>query len=233
MPPTPEYTDVVKRFVDAHFPSAEIVVVGGSTSRGERTRTSDIDLLLIGADLFDDDQTGTATCLEFEDEIFEVFAYTPAGFDDWAQRSIAQHRPVIVHMLVEGLRVRGDDNLDALRSFWAAKLATGPAVDEHELAFRRYVITDVLDDLRDSSDALECRVLAGTLFERTAELMLLSAGKWIGAGKYLPRRLRELAPERVDALAIPFVRGDLHALADAVEQELDRAGGRVQAGFVR
>jgi len=91
----------------------------------------------------------------------------------------------------------------------------------------------VLADLRDATDPLERRVLAATLFERTAELMLLTAGRWIGTGKYLPRRLRELPVERVDALVGPYLSGNTADLADAVEQELAAAGGRLQAGFVR
>lgn len=228
-----EYLELTERFIAAHFPKASMALIGGSTSRGERTRTSDIDLLLIGDALLPDGEIGTALTVEFEREIFEVFAYTSAGFEQWAQRSIAQHRPVIVHMLVEGARVRGGNELDELRARWAEVLAAGPIVDDHELQFRRYVLTDVLDDLRDGTDALERQVIAATLFERTAELMLLTAGKWIGTGKYLPRRLRELPTERAEALARPYLNGDLDALADAVERELVAAGGRLQAGFVR
>ncbi|MDP3953175.1 nucleotidyltransferase domain-containing protein [Microbacterium sp.] len=228
-----DYIQLAERFVAAHFPIASIALIGGSTARGERTRTSDIDLLLIGDSLLTDDQIGAALTLEFEGEVFEVFAYTPTGFTEWAERSIAQHRPVIVHMLVEGVAVRGGDDLGDLRRRWSERLDAGPAVDDHELDFRRYVITDVLDDLRDASDPLERKVLAATLFERTAELMLLTAGKWIGTGKYLPRRLRELPPERVDALADTYLHGDHKTLADVVEHELLSAGGRVQVGFVR
>jgi len=228
-----EYIDLAEQFIAAHFPKASTAVIGGSTSRGERTATSDIDLLLIGDDLLGADQIGMATCLEFRGEIFEVFAYTPDGFQEWAERSIAQHRPVIVNMLVEGLAVRRGDDFDALRGTWAARLAAGPSVEAHEFSFRRYVITDVLDDLRDATDPLEQRVLASTLFERMSELMLLSAGKWVGTGKYLPRRLRELPAQRVNALAAPFLQGDIGGFSDAVESELDAVGGRVQAGFIR
>jgi predicted nucleotidyltransferase len=228
-----EYIDLAERFMAAHFPQASVAVVGGSTARGERTRTSDIDLLVIGDAILADGQIGAALTVEFEGEVFEVFAYTPAGFTQWAERSIAQHRPVIVHMLVEGVPVRGSEDLDNLRTKWSETLDSGPEIDEHELGFRRYVITDLLDDLRDATDPLERKVLAATIFERTAELMLLTAGKWIGTGKYLPRRLRELPGRRVDALAEPYLRGDHDALADAVEHELVSAGGRMQVGFVR
>jgi hypothetical protein len=228
-----DHAGITERFIETHFPAAATAVIAGSTARGERTASSDIDLLLIGEDLFDDGSDSAAATYAFEGEIFEVFAYTAAGFDEWAQRGIRQHRPVIVHMLVEGMPLRTGDDYAQLRARWAAALAEGPEVDPRELEFRRYVITDVLDDLRDAVDPLERQVLAGTLFEKTAELMLLSDRRWIGTGKYLPRRLRALDRDRVDALSSPLLRGDLALLADAVEHELARAGGRVQAGFTR
>lgn len=228
-----DYVGLTERFIASQFPNASIAVIGGSTGRGERTRTSDIDLLLIGDDLLPGGAASTALTVEFGHEIFEVFAYTPAGFDDWAQRGIAEHRPVIVHMLVEGMRVRGDAEYERLRAEWAERLEEGPSVDPHQLEVLRYVITDVLDDLRDASDPLEKQVIAGILFGRTAELMLLTAGKWIGTGKYLPRRLRDLPEERVGALSAPYLRGDFTEMADAAERELVAAGGRLQSGFVR
>jgi hypothetical protein len=222
-----------ERFVASHFPGAAIAVVGGSSARGTRTATSDVDLLVLGGDLFDDGSTSVAASYAFEGEVFEVFGYTPQAFAAWAQRGIEQCRPVIVQMLVEGVEVRGGQELRALRDEWAPVLTAGPMVDTHELDLRRYAITDLLDDLRDATDDLEQHVLAWGLFERTAELMLLDEHRWLGAGKYLPRRLRELSRERTDELTRPLLRGDLAAFADRVEVELDRAGGRVQAGFVR
>lgn len=231
---TPQQAALVERFIDAAYPGATIAVVAGSTARGERTGTSDIDLLLLGDALFTaDGQRSEAATHAFEGEILEVFAYTPDGFREWAERGVAQYRPVIVHMLVEGVPVRDDGRLGDLRREWGAVLDAGPELDEQESRFRRYVITDVLDDLRDATDPLEQRAVASVLFERIAELMLLTAHRWIATGKWLPRRLRSLSPERAEALAAPLLAGDLQTFADRVEIELQRAGGRVQAGFVR
>ncbi|QMU97903.1 nucleotidyltransferase domain-containing protein [Microbacterium esteraromaticum] len=227
------FTAVAERFVSANYPRATIAVLAGSTARGERTASSDIDLLLIGDDLFGDDRIGEAATYSFEGEVFEVFAYTPQGFDEWATRDMERHRPVIVEMLVRGIPVRRDHGLDAMRTFWADRLAEGPNLSDAESRLRRYIITDLLDDLRDIADGLEKQVVAGLLFERTAELMLLTAGRWIGTGKWLPRRLREWDATRAGALAAALTSGDHAAFADQVQAELDRAGGRVQAGFRR
>lgn len=224
---------VAERFVAARYPRAAIAIVAGSTVRDERTASSDIDLLLLGDDLFDADARSEAATHEFEGEILEVFAYTHDGFEEWAQRGIEQHRPVIVHMLLEGAVIRDDGRAAAVRDEWRPVIDAGPVLTEAESRFRRYVITDVLDDLRDATDPLERRVAASLLFARTAELMLLDAGRWIGAGKWLPRRLRALDGVRADRLSDPLLADDLDLFATRVEDELDRAGGRVQVGFVR
>lgn len=229
-----DQADRVGRFIAARYPRARTAIVAGSTARDERTHTSDIDLLLIDDDLFaDDTQASEAATFTFEGEIFEVFAYTAAGFETWANRGVAQHRPVIVHMLVEGVPVRSGPGLDDLRARWHAVLATGPVLDETESRIRRYVITDLLDDLQDGTDPLERHVVAGLLFERMAELMLLTDGQWIGSGKWLPRRLRAWSPQRAEQLSAPLLAGDIMGFAARVGEELELAGGRVQAGFVR
>lgn len=227
------HAGISEKFVAAHYPRATTAIIAGSTNRGERTATSDIDLLLIGDALFDDERTSLAATHAFEGEIFEVFAYTPEGFDVWAQRDVDRHRPVIVEMLVDGTPLRSGPELDALRERWEPVVAAGPSLSANESALRRYIITDVLDDLRDARDPLERRLLASILFERTAELMLLDSGRWIGTGKWLPRRLRALSQERAARLGDPLLVDELATFATVVEEELVRAGGRVQAGFVR
>jgi hypothetical protein len=106
-------------------------------------------------------------------------------------------------------------------------------MDLAELDFRRYVITDVLDDFTDASDPLERRVLAALLFERVAELILLTNRRWIGSGKYLPRRLREFDADRARLLSAPLLADDHALFARRIADELDRAGGRLQEGFER
>jgi hypothetical protein len=229
-----DHAAVAERFIAERYPHASIAVVGGSTARGNRTSTSDIDLLLVGDEIFEEaGKTSEASTHAFDGEIFEVFAYTWRGFQEWADRGVAQHRPVIVHMLVEGVPIRDDGTLPAARATWRSILDAGPSFSAEESAFRRYVITDLLDDLRDVADPLERRVLASLLFEKVAELMLLSAGLWIGAGKWLPRRLREMDRNRADRLSSPLLDDDVVLFATRAEEELRRAGGRVQAGFVR
>ena len=227
------YTALIERFVAARYPAAAIAVVGGSTARGRRTATSDIDLLLIGDDPFLGDPSAEAATHTFEGETFEVFAYTWPVFSDWAQRDLDRHRPVIVRMLVDGVPVRDDGRLAGLRRVWTEKLRKGPTTSSEELALRRYIVADLIDDVRDARDPVERHIIAAMLYERSAELMLLSGGRWIATGKWLPRVLRDFDEGRASALSAPLVVGDHLALANAAEAELTRAGGRLSDGFVR
>ncbi|HJB63197.1 MAG TPA: nucleotidyltransferase domain-containing protein [Candidatus Microbacterium pullistercoris] len=225
--------DVAAQFVSAEFPAASIAVVAGSTARGERTETSDIDLLLIGPDRMFHGSSSTAATFGFGGEVIEVFAYTPAAFEEWAEGGIAQFRPVIVEMLVHGEVLRDDGSLEPLRERWRAALFAGSSPSEEQLAMKRYVVTDVWDDLCDARDPLEERVLMSTLFREVAELALLTHGRWIGTGKYLARRLREWDQQRSEALALPYIAGDRDAFLAAAGRELTACGGRVQIGHTR
>lgn len=229
-----DYAALAERFVVERFPQANTAILAGSTARGERTETSDVDLLLIGNELFSvPDQSASATCESFEGEIFEVFAYTADGFEEWALRDLAQHRPVIVNMLLDGITVRAAPELEETRARWGALRDAGPRVSVHDRDVRRYIITDLIDDLRDALDRAEQQVIAAALFERMAQLMLLDGGRWLATGKHLPRALRSLDLARAEALIVPWLSFDLPSFIEAIRTELDRAGGRVQDGFVR
>ncbi len=209
------------------------MIVGGSTSSGTRTPTSDIDLLVLGESMFNDGRSSLAATYRYGGETFEVFAYTAEGFDQWAERGVREFRPVIVDMLVLGTPVLDDGAFDGLRRRWTTVYAEGPVVSDRERMARRYAITDLIDDLTDAVDPVEKHVIAFTLYERLAELMLLSSRRWIGTGKNLPRRLRALDPERAEALASPLIAGDLVAFRDRAVDELEHLGGRLRDGFVR
>jgi predicted nucleotidyltransferase len=225
---------LVHRFLAARFPAAAIAVVGGSTARGTRTPSSDIDLLIVGpSEMFDTETTSLATFSSFEGEGFEVFAYTPEAFEWWAEHDLRDFRPVLQDILLEGTVARGQAAVDALRDRWRPIVAEGPQVDAHLIDMRRYVVTDLLDDLADATDPLEQRVLAHALFTQLGELMLLTDGRWLGGGKWLVRRLREWNAARTDELARPLLDEDHVAFVRAATVELDRLGGRVQVDFVR
>ncbi|MBF4459575.1 nucleotidyltransferase domain-containing protein [Pseudoclavibacter sp. VKM Ac-2867] len=229
-----EPLEVSAAFVAERFPRAEVAVMAGSSASGRRTATSDIDLLLIGPEeMFGSGRSSLATNVAYDGESMELFSYTEQAFEEWVGRDLATFRPVLLNMLAEGLEVRGGARLEELRKRWCPVLEVGPRAHEQELAARRYEVTDLLDDLRDAADPLEQRVTAGLLFEKTAELLLLTNGHWLASSKHLVRALRRWDAKHADDLAAPLLDLDFAAFADRVDAELRRVGGRVQAGFIR
>src|SRR4051794_27956070 len=97
-PDAAEVARVALRFCDTDYPGATTVVLGGSSSTGRRTATSDIDILLIapaatfaGADPTVGDRVahGEARVAHRDGERIDVFAYTIEGYRDWADRDFA------------------------------------------------------------------------------------------------------------------------------------------------
>lgn len=229
-----DFAGLVRRFVEQEFPDASGVVLAGSTAAGRRTTTSDIDLLLIGPDGFlGDGNASFAGTFGFEGEPIEVFAYTPTGFTEWAERGVREGRPVIVRMLVEGKILKNGSELVELYEQWAERYASGPWPTQYSLNLKRYAVSDLLDDLADATDPAEAKLISDELLRQASALVLLSNGRWLGTAKYLVRELRAWDAARAEALLQPYLTGDTQALIAAVEAELERVGGRLQEGFIR
>lgn len=228
---------VALRFCDAEYRGATTIVLGGSSSSGRRTATSDIDLLLIApAATFGEgvaDDHGEARVAHRHGERLDVFAYTVAGFRDWAERDFGSLRPVLPYLLTEGMPLRAGDEFEPLRRWSAERLVAGPRPTAHQLELRRYAITDLIDDLGDATDPLAVAAIRADLLRALGELATLAAGAWLGSGKWLARRLRAADPaaaERLEAFAAE--RDPSHAAA-AASRMLDGLGGRVDADFTR
>lgn len=225
---------VVEEFVAARFAAADNVIVGGSTSRGTRTASSDIDLLLIGpASMFDDGAASLACTLEHGGEAIEVFAYTPETFREWASKDFDAGRPVLARLLVEGTVLRNDESLRDIRSWIEERLAAGPQLTQHDLDLRRYRLTDLADDLADAIDPFEIAVVKATFALHLAEFALLANGEWLGSGKWLARRVLEWNPRVADDLTEAMRVADPAPLLRLFDDLLAPHGGRLHTGFVR
>ncbi|RDV45251.1 hypothetical protein DOE76_08305 [Leifsonia sp. ku-ls] len=228
---------VALRFCDAEYRGATTVVLGGSSSTGRRTATSDIDLLVIapastfGATARDDH--GEARVAHRDGERLDVFAYTVAGFRVWAERDFASLRPVLPFLLTEGTPLRTGDEFDALRRWSAERLEVGPQPAAPQLELRRYAITDLIDDLADASDPLTIAAIHADLLRALGELATLAAGGWLGSGKWLARRLRAVDPAAAELLEAFAGEPDPARAAAAASRMLDGLGGRVDTDFTR
>ncbi|HWO65946.1 MAG TPA: nucleotidyltransferase domain-containing protein, partial [Umezawaea sp.] len=222
-------------FVVTRFPEALAAVLSGSASTGRRTPLSDLDVVVIigGPPAPFRETTGHGGW------VVELFCNTVESFTTFVERETAVRRSPLLHMVAEGVPLLDRDGVgQRIRQDAATRLRAGPPpLSATELEDRRYVVTDLLDDLEGSSDHAESIFIATRLLTVVAELVLAVDQRWQARGKWLARRLRDADPQTCEDLVRGYrllvAEGDAVVLHQVAATVLDRAGGRLLTGYRR
>lgn len=223
--------ETARAFLASAHPDAVAAVLGGSVAAGTATSTSDLDIVVLYADR----PANYTETSEFDGWIVESFIYTSETLTEWLDKEIRERRPVLSTLWRDGIVLRDDGRVDAVRADSVRRLEAGPApLTAAERDTLRYALSGVIDDLREPRNAAERFVITGDVFGQAVDLLLLHHRRWIGRGKWRVRRLADasdlpLAPE---LLAWPASR-DPAALLDLASRVLHVAGGYLQAGHLR
>ncbi|MEU8922764.1 nucleotidyltransferase domain-containing protein [Kitasatospora sp. NPDC048545] len=227
--------DQARRLVAERYPDALAALLAGSAATGNPTATSDLDLAVLVAD-------GGGTHREtvrFEGRVVELFVHTGTGLAELFAVDAASRRAVLQNMYATGLLLTDPDGHGArARERARADLRQGPpALAPDTVETRRYGLTDLLDDLADADDDAERLAIAAEVLTAAADLLCDHRRAWTGAGKWLPRRLREADPVLGPALVDGHLRlcrdGDPDPLARAARHVLDLVGGPLSEGYRR
>ncbi|QXQ98244.1 nucleotidyltransferase domain-containing protein [Streptomyces sp. WY228] len=221
-----------RALVRDRFPAARAAFLAGSVLTDRRTPTSDLDIVV----LVDDPLAAGRENLMYRGWPVELFVQTESRWHAFADQETAKRSSPLLAMCAEGMLLADTDGLgaalqDEARTRWAAG---PPPLSEQERNYRRYILTDLLDDLRGCTDPAERVYLVSHLLQRASELVLLVGGHWLGTGKWLSRRLAAAAPEAHRALsgsAAQAMTGDTKTFAAAVAGVLDRSGGTLWDGY--
>ncbi|GAA2991168.1 nucleotidyltransferase domain-containing protein [Actinokineospora diospyrosa] len=221
--------------VARRFPDALAAVLGGSARTKHRTALSDLDIVVVlgGAPAPFRETT------EHEGWVVELFCHTTESLGEFVDRETAARRSPLLHMCGEGvLLVDSGGAGGRIREEARARLAAGPPpLTEVDIDDRRYMITDLLDDLAGSPDRDEAVFIANRLLTATGEFVLGLRRRWQSHGKWLHRRLREADPRLCADLLLGYRllvhAGDRSGFTRVVESVLDQAGGRLLTGYRR
>ncbi|MEU8616455.1 nucleotidyltransferase domain-containing protein [Streptomyces sp. NPDC048623] len=214
------------------FPAARAAFLAGSVLTHRRTPTSDLDIVV----LLDGPPAPSRENLTYGGWPVELFVQTEADWHGFADRETAQRSSPLLAMCADGRLLVDADGLGAslqaeARRRWAAG---PPPLSDGERDYLRYILTDLLDDLRGCPDPVERVHLVAHLLQRASELVLLTGGHWLGAGKWLSRRLSAAAPDLHRTLtdgAAQAITGDPGPFTTAVTEALGRAGGPLWDGY--
>jgi hypothetical protein len=223
---------VARRLVREQFHGARAAYLGGSASRGTATPTSDLDIVVV----LDGAPAPYRKTVRYGGWPVELFVHDETSLQHWYDREAGSCRPVLAHMVASGVVLLDGGVASYLQDEAAAQLVAGPRpLSDEELSSRRYLLTDILDDLVSAVSEDERDVIAGVVLTRAAELFLLSCGSWLGGGKWLVRNLHDADPRMATRLMAAhrcaISTGQTSGLIAVSEEILDAVGGRLTEGY--
>ncbi|MNS34044.1 hypothetical protein D3C72_661660 [compost metagenome] len=224
--------EAAELFVLDNFPKCSLAILGGSGSRNDHNIHSDLDIVIV------DDTTGIACqkTIKAYDWIIECFVLTSSSYRDIFNEGIYAANPSLQRMLNEGQIIKSDE--DGVRVIEEARtdLAYGPIPwSLNEIDFHRYVITDLLEDLRGGEPTPELWFIVNRLVVALCEFHLRVNQQWIGEGKHLFRALKSFDPimaESLDSALQAFYSGmDCDPFEALILRTLGPYGGTLLDGF--
>ena len=224
--------ELAGRVVAERFPDARAAVLAGSAGEGRANEFSDLDIVVV----LDGPPAPYRETIRVDGRLVGLFVHTDESIAYWFDLEREQGVGILARMLATGLPLAGPDVAE-IQTRAREHLAAGPAPwDDDKLDYRRYLLSDAIDDLVGARDDDERDAVAGQLLTMTAELHLAAHGRWLGKGKWLLRMLREDDRDLADRLyaghRAAVATGDPTDLVAACDAVLEPLGGRLADGFV-
>lgn len=227
-----EPLDAACVFVEKYFPNCQAALLAGSVVRGEATATSDLDIVIFDKEIKD---SYRESWIEFGWPI-EIFVHNFTSYKKFFAMDYERARPSIQKMLAEGVIIKDDGIVKALKIEAEEVLANGPQRwTDDTINTKRYFITDVLDDFIGCTEIEEEFFIANLLADLVSEFILRTNGKWVGTSKWVFRLLKahdeQLARQFIEAFTHYHETKDKSKIIRFVDDVLQPYGGRLFEGF--
>ncbi|MGI8316295.1 nucleotidyltransferase domain-containing protein [Halobacillus mangrovi] len=227
-----EGKEAAMKFVNKNFPECHAALLSGSVVRGEDTETSDLDIVVFDEKLL---SSYRESLYEFGWPI-EVFAHNFTSYKEFYKSDVKRARPSLPRMVAEGIIIKEDVRMKALKQEAVEILEKGPPPwTEKDIRAKRYFLTDTLDDFIGCEDRAEGMFISQTLAELTAEFVLRTNNQWVGSSKWWARALRqfdkEFAERLFKTLDCYYRNDEKEQVVNVVEGVLRPYGGRLFDGF--
>ncbi|EEM10915.1 MULTISPECIES: nucleotidyltransferase domain-containing protein [Bacillus] len=225
--------DAAQKIIESQFPHCDVALLGGSIVRGEATKTSDLDIIILDDSL--------SHC--YRESFFsngwpvEVFVHNFKTYKEYFKGDCKRGRPSLPQLVSEGIILKGEEGIVTSLKLEARQLLDkGPEKWTEELIRqKRYFITDALDDFIGATKREEELFIANLLADLVHEFVLRVNGQWVGNSKWFIRVLRKydtsFAEEFVEAFDHFYKTGEKKKLIAFVENTLENCGGRLFEGF--
>jgi hypothetical protein len=146
-------------------------------------------------------------------------------------------KPALINMILHGQEIMEPNEFSSqAKSIAEQALANGPdAWNQVQIDKERFLITDILDDIKSPKNKEEQIISAVHLFEPLLQFYFRCQKKWTASGKALMRLLKQenpkLSEEWVEAFESLIQTGDYKAIETVVTKILEPYGGYLWDGF--
>jgi predicted nucleotidyltransferase len=229
---TPE--NAAKEILTERYPNAKVMFLAGSLVRGESTRFSDLDLVVV----FDHVNQASRESFYYRGWPVEAFIHDVETLKYFFVEIDAKSAfAALPQMVTEGKIITDDNEL----SFELKKLAQEvldkgpPELDQVDLDKRRYEITDLIDDIREPRSRAELMASGGRLLQCMADFYFRSNGMWSASGKTIFRKLAaadsKMLAQFEFAFAELFAEANPAPCIELAEKLLKNKGGFLFDGY--
>lgn len=223
--------ETATNYIQTHYPACNAALLAGSVVRGQETETSDLDIVIFDKDL----PSAYRSSILFEGWPIELFVHNFSTYKDFFKSDAERARPSLIRMVAEGLPIRDCGMLNGIKEEASAILIEGPVEwTEEVIRTKRYIVTDLLDDFIGARRE-EGLFIAGALADGIHEFFCRTHNQWIGAGKWIPRALKEVDPDFAEKYFEAFdtyyrtdEKGEIIELTNGL---LQPHGGRLFEGY--
>jgi len=221
------------RVIDELFPECRAAFLSSGVLTSRRTATSDLDIVVV----LDGPPAPYRETIRRHGWVVELFVHSRDTLTHFFELDAQDRRCTLAQMCADGYVLKDTGGIvSGIQDEARALINAGPpelTVEERDQ--RRYFLTDLLDDLRGSTDPVETVFIASHLLQTAGALALQSERRWTGAGKWMARHLEnspgDFASRLVAAFSVVLANGDKQPLIDVVSSVLSLAGGPLTEGY--
>lgn len=224
----------IQKLIKERYVEAKAVFWAGSVSQGEGTSASDLDLVIV----FEEVAHAYREAFIYDGWPIDAFIHDLDTLRYFFEESRTGNGiSGLCYMILNGREVTNPGVFsENVKTLAQEVLNAGPAIwDQEQINKERFLITDVLDDIKYPAGRDEQIASAAWLLEALGQFYFRSQNKWCASGKSIIRYLKsdnpDLALEFMQAFQDLFQTGNSAALELLVKKILDPYGGLFWNGF--
>lgn len=230
----PKALQTITKLVMERYSHAKAVFWAGSVSQNKGTPSSDLDLVAV----FDSIPNAYREAFIYDSWPIDAFIHDPDSLRYFFKKlEFNDGRPALIQMILDGQEILGANDFSKnIKELAQETLKTGPAVwSKEQVDKERFLITDILDDIKFPQNRDEQTASAAHLFEPLIQFYFRARGQWAASGKSLIRHLKSdnpvLALEFSRCFELLFQTGNTAGLESLVQKVLAPYGGLLWDGF--